>query len=572
MLRNFTIRNRMYFILSVMTLLFLGMAFTSFSNTWQAKEAILGEFKEVMLDDQKSRLQTVVHSIALALGEAVKDVPDPEERMRIIREMVDPIRFEEDKSGYFFVFDGTFSIAVPPKKSIQGKDLKNLLDGEGKPFIVHIMKTAHAGGGFIEYVFDKPGQGMQPKLSYAMMIPHTRYHIGTGVYIDNIDASMAALSGRIDALVHKKLILISVFASLCFFGLILPICLSIIRSIAKPLSEVNALAGRLAKGDLNLSFNSKGKDEISELQATLNQTTASLREMVKGIASGIGTLFSSSGNISDISGQISQGSEDTARRSGNATAASESMSTAMASIAAAMEEASSNVAMVANAAEQMTENIDDIVRNTEKAGDITGEAVNRAKSASDNIEDLDNAAAAIGKVTEAITEISEQTNLLALNATIEAARAGEAGKGFAVVAGEIKELAKQTSDSTAEIKERISAIQGSTMETVAHIGQVTEIIGEVNAIVSEITAVVKSQADTTREIAGNVGQASLGIQEVTENVASSSASSQEIVQDITDVNSAAGEMNQSSSKLSRRAEELSSLAEQLKGMAGQFNL
>nr|WP_320011745.1 methyl-accepting chemotaxis protein [uncultured Desulfobulbus sp.] len=80
--------------------------------------------------------------------------------------------------------------------------------------------------------------------------------------------------------------------------------------------------------------------------------------------------------------------------------------------------------------------------------------MSQAGSASSQVNELGLAAQEIGKVVEAITEISEQVNLLALNATIEAARAGDAGKGFAVVANKIKELARQTAEATGEIKRR----------------------------------------------------------------------------------------------------------------------
>ena len=65
---------------------------------------------------------------------------------------------------------------------------ENWLIRNGVQVIRELRDAATGGGGFVNYVWPKPGAGEQPKVSYAEMIPGTRMWIGTGVYLDNIAA------------------------------------------------------------------------------------------------------------------------------------------------------------------------------------------------------------------------------------------------------------------------------------------------------------------------------------------------------------------------------------------------
>ncbi|HHG88897.1 MAG TPA: methyl-accepting chemotaxis protein, partial [Devosia sp.] len=129
------------------------------------------------------------------------------------------------------------------------------------------------------------------------------------------------------------------------------------------------------------------------------------------------------------------------------------------------------------------------------------------------VDELGTAAKEIGKVTEAITEISEQTNLLALNATIEAARAGEAGKGFAVVAVEVRRLAQSAAAASNEVKELIEQSaeeveQGTDLVAVAS-RKLTSMMEDAKAntgIMERVAAASRAQASSIEEINAAIRQ------------------------------------------------------------------
>jgi methyl-accepting chemotaxis protein len=344
------------------------------------------------------------------------------------------------------------------------------------------------------------------------------------------------------------------------------------KNIVKPLTEANSFMAKVAGGDLTGTIAIGARDEIGQMVENLNQMSRRLNDVIKDIAQSGATLLDSSSQLGMVADDFTMKTEDTAGRTHSVAAAAEEMSANMATVAAATEEAATNITLVATATEEMTSNINGIVKSTEKAQVITRNAVAEARSASEKVDELGAAAVEIGKVTEAITEISEQTNLLALNATIEAARAGEAGKGFAVVANEIKELAKQTAAATGEITARVHSIQGSTEMTVQQIQQITQVIGEVDAIVMSIVTAVEEQSSTTTEIAESISQASIGIQEVTENVSQVSVIAGDVARDIAEVNLASASISEGSGNVKSKAGELSRLAGQLQELVSRFRV
>ncbi|MEE4240265.1 MAG: methyl-accepting chemotaxis protein [Desulfopila sp.] len=364
-----------------------------------------------------------------------------------------------------------------------------------------------------------------------------------------------------------------VVSLICLAGIV-GMALFLARSIVKPISSVVANLTDLSQGegDLTTRLPVVSDDEIGVLATRFNEFMDKLHAMITDITSGVGTLSSSSTELTAISQQMSANAEQTSGKSNTVATAAEEMSANMSSVSAAMEESNTNFSMVASATEEMTATISEIAENAENARAISEQAVKKTHGAREEMSTLGEAAQAIGKVTETITEISEQTNLLALNATIEAARAGEAGKGFAVVANEIKELAKQTAEATLDIKNQIDGVQGSTGSAVRCIEEIGEVISNVNEIVATIATAVEEQSVSTREIADNISQVSSGASEINENVAQSTQVVNQITAEISEVNQASVEMTGNSAQVNKSAEELSQLAEKLREMVGRFKI
>jgi methyl-accepting chemotaxis protein len=553
--------------------LFLIMVFFAIQNGNRVRDMGLAKTGEVMLTDQKAKLQVASHSVALAAGHAIEGVDTSEEKIEIIRRLIDDIRFESDKSGYYFVYNGTTNVALPSKKELQGKDLGDLKDKNGVYFVRDMQNEAKGGGGFVEYIWPKPGAGDVPKLSYSEMIPGTDMWVGTGVYLDNITAYKASMAEDLNSHVSKNVRTMLLIAGAIFIGII-TLCLFIVFGIVRALKVMVLNFQDIAQGegDLTKRITLHSKDEIAELARWFNLFIEKLQKIIESISSNTKTLGQESTNLSTFAASLAKNAQETSDRSENVATAAEEMSANLNNVAAAMEESTTNTSMVASAAEEMTATINEIADYSGKAHSISLKAVKQAEETSARMAMLGASADAISKVTETITEISEQTNLLALNATIEAARAGEAGKGFAVVANEIKELARQTATATLDIKTKIDDVQQTTTGTVQDIQEISSVINSVNEIVGTITSAVGEQSKATQEIALNISQAADGLGEVNENVSQISVVASTITEDIALVNMASADVSTTSSEVQASSQNLQTLSRDLDTAVSSFKI
>jgi methyl-accepting chemotaxis protein len=458
------------------------------------------------------------------------------------------------QTGYPYLVDKSgMIIAHPNKDFILELDLKTVQGMES-----FVPKLLSRESGIDQYTF----KGVR-KISGFAPVPIAGWALG--VTQDRDEFMTAEYEIRNMIFVVGAVSLIAVILCVLWF------VRRIMALLGHEPSEIARIADSIANGDLTVEFR-VDDHKITGVYANMKQMTQNLSLMFKDITGGVRTLTSSSTELSAISTQMAQGSEDASQRANNVASAAEEMATSMNSVAAATEQTTANLHMIVSAAEEMSATINEISKNTAKGSHTTSEAVNQAEHISSKVEELGKAALDISKVTETIADISAQTNLLALNATIEAARAGSAGKGFAVVAGEIKVLAQQTAEATKEISSKISNVQASTQDSVQAIASIVNIINEINFIVASVAAAIEEQSATTREISNNVSQAAAGVMEVSKNVNQASAVAGDVTTDIHKVSQSADEMKTGSLQVNESAVELSKLAENLNEMVGRFKL
>ncbi|MCA6114698.1 cache domain-containing protein [Bradyrhizobium sp. WSM 1738] len=466
----------------------------------------------------------------------------------------------DNGNGYVFAYtmDGVAVLAPVPSQIGQNR---MDIDTGGRKLVRELRDGVAANGEImLRYEFRKPGQEeLIRKFSYAVPIPGWNMFVGTGAYLDDLDAKMKPLA----ALLGLAVLGIALVAG--------GIAWMIGRSISKPLGQLGARMQDLAEGRLDGEIPGIGRgDEIGAMAATVQifkdnalrirglekkeaevqaRAEAERRAAMESIASDFER--SVTGIVRSVS-TAAAGMQSTAQ---SMTSTASDASARAATVGAASQRSSDNVGTVASAAEELSSSVTEISRQVTRSSEIAAKAVSDAERTNATVGALSTGAEKIGEVVKLIHSIAAQTNLLALNATIEAARAGDSGRGFAVVASEVKALANQTAKATEEISSQVAAMQASTSEAVASIGGITETIAQMSEITVSISTAVEQQGGATREIARNIQSVAAGSNEISAHIGGVTTAAEATGKAATEVLASARELDTQSGMLRSAVDE-----------------
>ena len=505
----------------------------------------LNNEKAQLLKDRQEKIRNLVEVAHATLGHFEKEAREGrmsvDEAKKAAMNTIRSLRY--DKVEYFWINDFTPTTLMHPiKPELEGKSMSEVKDPTGKVLFVEFVNVVKASGaGFVDYLWPKPGSEKPvQKLSYVKGFEPWGWIVGSGIYVDDVDALFREEAARFLAWGVG----IGGFIALALFL----VGRNIVNTLGGDPHYAAEITRQIAAGNLTTEVKCAPGDNDS-LLAGMKEMQETLRKMISEIVAGAERLSSAAGELLHASEEVALRSRQQSESASAMAAAVEEMTVSIDQVAHNANEAHG----ISQEASTISERGTGIIQNAAEEMRKISDAV---LSSSQIIEELGQQSDQITSIVNTIREIADQTNLLALNAAIEAARAGEQGRGFAVVADEVRKLAERTSLSTTEIAGMVGKIQNGTRSAVASmqtgVGQASKGVDLANEAGQSIVSIrdgAMRVVDVVNDISSSISEQSAASSDIAKNIESIAQMSEESAQAVEKTTEAARHLQELSASL-----------------------
>lgn len=382
----------------------------------------------------------------------------------------------------------------------------------------------------------------------------TEYYGSTNV-IDSLRYTVLGVMPVTEFTAQTSAIVRVLIIGMIFCGIILAVvCVFIALSITKPLKRLNVAVGQLADGELDVTVDTRGRDEVAEVGMNVARIVHRLKEYILYIDEisvvlnqiGAGNLMFTlqheyAGEFSKVKAALlnirrtlTETLTSIAQSADQVNAGSEQISIGAQTLAQGATEQASSVQELSSAVQELSGQATKEAEKAVEAGRSLEQIKNEVEQSNVQMdtlrkamEDISVQSTAIRGIIKTIDDIAFQTNILALNAAVEAARAGAAGKGFAVVADEVRSLASKSAEAAKKTNDLIE----NSVQAVERGEELTKLTAEKLSIVTDGTKQVAQTIDAVasayHDQADKLSEISLGVEQIANVVQTNSATAEE---------------------------------------------
>ncbi|MDF1729589.1 MAG: cache domain-containing protein, partial [Sulfitobacter sp.] len=174
------------------------------SQARQLAESEIRALEHKLLEAKKAELRNYVtqarNAFYFIYGPAAPD--DDRSKERVLQILAAMIYGDE---GFFFVYDYDGTNLVSPRQTeFINHNWTGLSDSEGTPIVDAFINIARQGAGWHEHLWPKPSTGQEARMvTYVLGLQDWQWAVGTGVFIDDVLAQVAASRAEVESRVRR---------------------------------------------------------------------------------------------------------------------------------------------------------------------------------------------------------------------------------------------------------------------------------------------------------------------------------------------------------------------------------